>query len=419
MFNNENDEIETNNIIKNVADFVNEKRDLIEDTYSNAKGQKRKLYIKAITMKEYLDNLAKVSVVILTANKFEENILNYYVYNDQTNPIQQPILEVDHKVIFKNDHIKFNAYLLTINSYSVLHLHAKNTGSYTTGGSADLVRYVAENELIHPTCIISYGICFGHDYKSQKIGDIIIAKKLYPYFIGVKSSDGTLYVKSDEFTIHMDESSSQLYERIEQLERNGLLDAEDKEIEGRVEVGNLITGEAVISDVKYKKAFEQAANSISPKGGEMEGYGLGKECLFYNIPCALIKSISDWGVAKNIDQYIEKETNLSQGKDKIQAYTAYCAYTVLKRLFREKIFEVSLYDRFKSFFINQYQSGIGCYVPFKDIMDEFLEYNHNQKHCEAFKIVTKKYINKFCDLMVKDGIWTYKNNGEKGFMFIK
>lgn len=403
-------------IINDVIDFVKINKEKLESNYAKAKRSLRKHYIKNISEEEYIKRLIKVSVVVLTANEYEENLLNYSAYNDQKNPIDNPILEVDRKIAFKNEKIEFNAYLLKINSYEVLHLHAKNTGSYTTGGSADLVRYVAENEFIHPKCIISFGICFGHSYINQNLGDTIIAQNLYPYFIGVKLKDGTLTVKSDEFIIHLKESSKDLYDKLEKLIRNGELESDGETgVEGNVEVGNLITGEAVVSDATYKKTFEDAAHSINPLGGEMEGYGLGKECMFYDIPCMLIKSICDWGVAKNIDNEVQEATKVTKSKDKIQAYTSYCAYTVLKKLFNEQLFEKSLYDELKHSFMDVCNAGNGCYIPYSEVEEELL--THNSK--KDSKTITPSYIKAFCDSLVSDGFWIEKTTNKKGYQILK
>lgn len=393
---------ETNAIIEDIVSFINNSKEELEHYYKYAGKQLRKNYITKIPLSEYLKRLAKVSVVILTANEYEENILNHCAYD--SNSAKSPVSQVNQKITFKHDNIVFDAYLIKINDYDVLHLHAKNTGSYTTGGSSDLVRYVAENEYIYPTCIISFGICFGHSHTEQKIGDTIIAKNLYPYFIGVKSSDGTLVVKSDEFILNLDKTSKDLYEKLDLIIKEGYLDCEEQNgPEKEAYIGNLITGEAVISDETYKKTFEKASHSVNPKGGEMEGYGLGKECLFYNIPCMLIKSICDWGVAKNIDKYIERRTNIANSKDKIQAYTSYCAYTVLNILFNENLFEKSLYHRIKQYFRERYIAENSCFVPSDEVNNVIHEYYTNFLSSKGIKKITDVYVDQICDLMIEDG----------------
>ena len=416
IMNQEDREKEKKEIIEQTAQFVRNNVKKLELYYGNADGGKRNGYIKSISMKEYIEYLVKVSVVILTANEYEENILNYYAHNSQKNAAENPILEVDRKVTFKTKKISFNAYILKIDKYYVLHLHAQNTGSYTIGGSADMVRYVAENEYLHPTCIISFGICFGHDHTKQELGDTIIAKTLYPYFIGAKLSDGTLTVKSHDFILNLSDTSNELYETLEKLKKNKIIDVDQTDIECNVDMGNLITGEAVLSDGIYKKIFEDAAHAIDPKGGEMEGYGMGKECLFYNIPCLLIKSICDWGSEKNIDKEINEMTHISNTKDKIQAYTSYCAYTVLKKLFNERIFEESLYEKYKNKLHQKAKIGNGCFVPSSEIVNEFKNYNDLLDNTETYKMVTSNYRKKFCEIMIKDGVWEASSNSN-GYTF--
>lgn len=397
-----------NEIIQNIIEFVNKNKNILEEKYHDAQGQRQNDYTSNINIDEYEKKLLKVSVVILTANEYENKILNYYAFRSQKD--RKKILKLDKKLYFKNNKIKFDAYIIKIKSHYVLHLHAQNTGSYTTGGSSDLVRYVAENEYLHPSCIISFGICFGHSHKTQIIGDTIIAKTLYPYFIGVKLNDGSITVRSHEFTIDLTETGRELYDNLEQIKSNGSLDDNEKSIEGRVRIGNLITGEAVISDEMYKDIFENAAHIISPYGGEMEGYGLGKECIFFNMPCMLIKSICDWGSAKNIDDYIHEVLNIENCKDKIQAYAAYCAYTVLDKLFEEELFEKSLYHRYKKEIIEKCQSGCGDYIPRVEVGKVFSEYNKNIPDSEAHKRITENYIDKFCLIMKEDKVWNEKKN---------
>lgn len=146
-------------------------------------------------------------------------------------------------------------------------MEAKQTGSYSMGGSADLVRYVLRNRYCFPSAIISYGICFGNDYHKQKLGDTIIANKLYPYFMSVKAEEKYFIVKDTNiFDIDV-----QLDTKILFLIGKGVL-SENKNIF----YGNMVTGEAVISNDIMKEIFIKAATNQPILGGEMEGYGLFK-----------------------------------------------------------------------------------------------------------------------------------------------
>ena len=384
-------------ILDNVCNFIEEKKDNIEEIYSFSQ-IKYNNYIKDITNEEYLKYLVKVSVVILTANEYEEKVLNYGAFSsrDKDN-INNPILRIN---VEYNKIIRFTAYILNINNYVVLHLHAQNTGSYTFGGSGDLVRYVVENELIHPTCIISYGICFGHDNYNQKLGDVIIAEKIYPYFMGVKLSDGTWQVKSHNYILNMRQTCNELYDKIEDLNNNQKF----KILDSEVYFGNIITGEAVISDGFYKDIMIKASHIIDPKGGDMEGYGLAKECFTYNIPCMLIKSICDWGNQKNIDQEISQRTKVKNAKDKIQAYTSNCAFNVLKIMFENEIFEKSEYEEYKKSVIEKFDNKCTCLMPIDDLEKAFYDKYNTMKKSYSFKKLTKVYIEKVCEVLEQDEI---------------
>lgn len=109
----------------------------------------------------------------------------------------------------------------------------------------------------------------------------------------------------------------------------------------------------------------------------MEGYGLFKECTSspYNIPCVIIKSICDWADEKNFDvnddnileefkatlqenkskKNIEKEI-LKTLKDRLQSYSANCAFEALAVVIQNHIFKNSLLDDVREW-IKKYQGA--------------------------------------------------------------
>lgn len=110
------------------------------------------------------------------------------------------------------------------------------------------------------------------------------------------------------------------------------------------------TGEAVVSSQQAKRMIREAASNEKELGGEMEGYGIAKECIFYaNIPCFILKAICDWGECKDIDKKLKDEkiecpANL---KDQLQAYAAFCAGIVLLQLLsdeKEKLLSLKLIE---------------------------------------------------------------------------
>lgn len=347
--------IEEKLVIDNVKRFLNsDKKDLMNFCYfSIINNQDNRYFREAINVvnNDEFDSLFPlVSVVILTANKIECDSLNYIFSKQKDNDLKKRKEAIK---IFENADLgRPDAYLFKMNSVYILHLHAYETGANTPGGSTDLVRFISNNPLINPLSIISFGICYGRDSRNQNIGDVLIPKKLYPWSIGQKIGDKGLNIKHDDFNLWLEDKfpGSGIYPILNNF-CNGedgriLTDSVEMKKENRknvkkctfsikVVLGNMSTGEAVISSQKAKKEIEMATNNEKELGGEMEGYGIAKECIYYaKVPCFIVKAICDWGVCKDIDKKLKEEQvscpeNL---KDRLQAYAAFCAAIVLLQL---------------------------------------------------------------------------------------
>ncbi len=280
--------------------------------------------------------LIKTDVVILTANVFEKNILHLNAVGDQDQKVYHCTINSCNN---PRRPFNINIYFFKIGDFHILHMEARQTGSYSMGGSADLVRYILNSNYCYPSAIISYGICFGNDYNVQKIGDTIIVDKLYPYFMSAKVEEKFFFVKdSNIFNI-----DPELETRIKHLIGSGVLSKQK-----RIFYGSMVTGEAVISNDIMKDIFIKAATNQPVLGGEMEGYGLFKECQGFEclIPCMIVKAICDWGVCKNLDDDEVKRLNL---KDKAQVYAADQAYKVMAVILKSnaRVFESSIYEQIK------------------------------------------------------------------------
>lgn len=278
----------------------------------------------------------KTEVVILTANTFEKNILHLNAVREKDQKIYHYIIDSCNN---PRRPLDINVYFFEMGDFHVLHMEAKQTGSYSMGGSADLVRYILSNEYCFPSVVISYGICFGNDYINQEVGDTIIVDKLYPYFMSAKVDEKFFLVK-DNNIFNID---TQLETRIQHL-----IGQRELSEDNRVFYGHMVTGEAVISNALMKDIFIKAATNQHVLGGEMEGYGLFKECQGFEclIPCMVVKSICDWGAYKNFDDGEARNINL---KDKLQAYAAHQAYKVLEILLNKdsRMFRSSIYEQVK------------------------------------------------------------------------
>lgn len=302
-----------------------------------------------------------VSNVILTANKIECDSLNYIISKQNNAYIKKRKHNLN---IIPNHNVgAADVYIFKIDSFYLLHINAFDTGSNTPGGSTDIVRYISNNPLLKPTSIISFGVCYGRNPSKQKIGDVIIPQKLYPWSIGQKIVDKTLTIKNDDFNLRLfslfDENN--IYSTLRDfcngedgknitgsIELAGLKDIQSFRI--KTTMGNMSTGEAVVSSDDAKRIIVEATSNYKELGGEMEGYGIAKECAYYaKIPCIIIKSICDWGVLKNIEDILEEEGIECPKylKDKLQSYAAFCAGIVLINLYnkeKEAIFSLKLID---------------------------------------------------------------------------
>lgn len=301
-----------------------------------------------ITDLQQINNLfLKTSLVLLTANVFEKNLLHLNAISDTKQKIIHCIVNSS-----KNPRrpLNVNVFFFRVGDVFVLHMEANQAGSYSMGGSADLIRFVMDNPYCFPSAILSYGICFGNDYQECQLGDTIIAKKLYPYFMSAKVKEDSFYVEDSNIF----EIDAQLDVKIRYLIGKG--DLSEKK---RIFYGNMVTGEAVVSNQMMKNIFIKAATNQPILGGEMEGYGLFKECQGFerSIPCLTIKSICDWGAYKNLD---DDEFVLLNLKDKIQAYAADQACKVLFILLKNEypVFRPSVYEQVKRSILQSELQGV-------------------------------------------------------------
>lgn len=353
---------------------------------------------------------SQVSIVVLTANKYEKNILHHNIFYNQ-NKNQNKIKKIEITLFPKSETKEETyAYLFDWRDYSVLHIQAQKTGSYTIGGSADIVRYVIDNEYLHPMAIISLGICFGTNENKFQLGDTIISKKIYPYFIGSKISEKSYFVSDD----NMFRVNSHLNANI-----NSIFDENNfSKLESNVYFGNYITGEAVISQKKTRDEFSKITKQ-EIIAGEMEGYGLFKECngSYYSIPCLVVKSICDWGVMKNFDtksiferlcdkdNYINEEEQKTL-KDRLQAFASFQAFKALDILLYNHSFENSLYKRVSELISNEH--GQLVYAShIKTLTQQIAE-----KHCYGMKI-TDPFIYVLIRNLIDNDIITCNINCER------
>ena len=346
---------ETNEVFEYMKTFLRSKKiNIMERCYKSIRDtQRNRCFDNSIAREDcslFDSKFPIVSSIILTANKFECDSLNYIFSTQKDSLIVKRKLSL--QIFEDSNYCATDAYLITYKSFIILHLNACETGSNTTGGSTDIVRYISRNKFLKPNCIISFGICYGRDPKNQNIGDVLIPKKLYPWSIGQKIKESStnknhydFKIKHDNFNINFEKefSKSKLYNCANSFcngeegntinEKLEIVKLRQKtkslcEFSINIKMGNMSTGEAVVSSKDIKDAIKNSTKIENELGGEMEGYGIAKECVYYaKIPCLIIKSICDWGEFKDIDKKLEDENIFSTEnlKDKLQAYASFCS----------------------------------------------------------------------------------------------
>lgn len=333
---------------KDICEFYISNKESCDLNYNCAENNEMKnIYIDVWNKEEINSLFTMVSVVILTANKYEKNILHM----NQFKKTNQQIKRIGLNLLPNAERNEATyAYFFKWRNYYVLHVHAQHTGSYTIGGSADISRYLLTNQHISPTAVISLGICFGTNENKNELCDVIISEKIYPYFIGSKITEDNYFVNDDNmFSIDQTLKRDIKSNVIETNQFNGL--------NYNVYMGNYITGEAVVSKKDVRDALVKHTTLQEVLAGEMEGYGVFKECNgnATTTSCLVVKGICDWAILKNFDckkilEQVANENGIIVSnesetlKDRIQALAAYNAYNTLDILILNNIFKKSIFD---------------------------------------------------------------------------
>ena len=389
------------------------------------------IYEKTTERSEINRLFVKTDLLILTANKYERNMLHSLSYSETNEKIKEIDLTLNTASKLFN---QVSAYSFSLCGYTVLNIHSRVTGAYTNGGAADVIRYMLSSEYLFPAAVISFGICFGTKERRASLGDVVLSKKVYPYFIGAKVKGEQLAVTDDNmFSIQGD-----LAKALEDLEGKNQLNKSALGFD--VVFGNYITGEAVVSSAKYRERYEKITTQPID-AGDMEAYGVFKECNTppYSIPCIVMKAICDWAIEKNydvsdrdviadyckivlncnVDELTEKRHNeivetIGTLMDRLQAYAAGNSFTVLKTLLKSCLFGHSAYYMIKGVVTEKtkekdFQKETWSGYDLEDIIKEI----HNKCHYP----VHQEYINTIATALVSEGIASDFQTTNIGFTF--
>ncbi len=401
-------------------------------------------YNSNIIASELKELFAKTDILILTANKYETNILHIKISEKlkENKKTEEKIYKVMLKA-FKRNHF---FYFFRWGKYRVVHIMADTTGSNTVGGAEDMIRLAFQYEAFQPLAVISFGICFGIDCKTQRLGNVIISEKIYSYGVGIKIVNNDIIIKDDN-NFKIQES---LLNNIYEMRNINVISESNGEF-----IGNYITGEAVMSSEVMKQKVVEKATLNKVSAGEMEGYGIFKECTRYGrdgggkekVPCIIIKAICDWGAQKNgfMETFDIKEmdenkkdtqkkitqkniniikTYLQKTKQKyvpylvedivknsIQAFAVEKAFETCDKLFNNEsyVFGIKYYE--KACNIIQNYAKKGNKAIYKSTLLDSLKFYYDNITEEEVDLIIKQLCNDVLNKMnIKD---MYKINNEK------
>lgn len=144
----------------------------------------------------------------------------------------------------------------------------------------------------NPKAIIMIGVAWGMDDQKQKIGDVLVSKKIIQYE-SVKIKNGNSIHRGAE-----PDAGAILVDRFKscldwEFEVNDSL--------SQKHIGTLLSGEKLLDDKSFRdKLYKQFPEAI---GGDMEGAGLAAIASSNNInEWIIVKGICDWGYNKQTEE---------------------------------------------------------------------------------------------------------------------
>lgn len=306
-----------NQVINFMRTYEKEHRKALSDAYLLYEESKSERFFE--NWFQFMDeskmkrNFKRCKILIVTANPIEKAMLHSCIC--QKNPQQKIIRFICDSNVY---------YVFKWNQYWVTHVHQHHTGANKDLGMNATINEALKH--IKPNVIFSLGVAYGIDYKTQNIGDVLVSRQIFPY--AENKRDGEV-IKPDRWQ----DKAIDNWLDVRLSNANGFID--------EITYGGVLSGGSVMSSSTEKdKVCTAYVENDFVIGGEMEGSGLFQTAHFTDIPCAVIKGICDWGVAKN--DIFGKE-KLGNGKlkeewfkDSLQAYAMSLVVEKCEPLFRDR-----------------------------------------------------------------------------------
>lgn len=191
-------------------------------------------------------------------------------------------------------------YIGRFGAYNVIHVQS-DMGAI----NRDAVMTTVDNaiRMWNPRGIIMVGVAWGMNKGKQKIGDVLISKKILQYETAKISNGSTIPRGADS------EAGGVLTNRFKScMDWEYLL--EDGSLAKKY-IGTVLSGEKLLDDKAYRDRLHDSFSEAI--GGEMEGAGLASVAMANNLyEWIIVKGICDWGYDKqsdNKDKYQEIAMN--------------------------------------------------------------------------------------------------------------
>ena len=200
--------------------------------------------------------------------------------------------------------------------YMVAHIRS-NMGAGRPDG-AILTTYDGLED-IRPKIILMVGIAFGVNDKMQKIGDVLISEKVFPYeLIKVSTKDDEQFIINRNLSISPDQDVINIFKNFELENFN-------------VFTGTILSGEKLVDNIDYRNSLIKLSND-KIIGGEMESCGVAHAATRFGLSkWIIVKSICDFG-----------DGNKSKNKDKNQDLASSCAIDYCYKIFNSEILKNNL-----------------------------------------------------------------------------
>lgn len=180
-------------------------------------------------------------------------------------------------------------YIGQFGRYDAAYIHIDEQG-VTNPAAIPLVGELVR--ILNPIAVVMAGIAFGADENKQKIGDVLVSKRILPYDSQKFLETGTHYKETPK------DVGFQLLNAFSSPESWGYFLENGKK--SNVFIGSILTGSKLINNYGYRTKLLTDFDAYNPIGGEMEAYGIYSICKLYGVTeWIIVKGICDWGYNKN------------------------------------------------------------------------------------------------------------------------